>query len=172
VTSTLGIIVNRNLILGALLSALNPIAAIGSDRGPPVVEVDKRDEAALLQAVQPEMLVGTWYSFIEGLASTQITMTDVLELGCKSPYTVVQKSVGKSYPDRAPSLDTGRTELEVGRFVTIKVKVHPRKCRNLTMSGFYQFSFMTTSPDYSFAAVVQYDENNRMSASYDLIKRD
>jgi len=117
------------------------------------------------------MLIGKWFSFKDGLAPIKITKTHIQEVGCKSPYTVVRKSVAKSYPDEIPSRETGKTGLEVGRFVTVKIHIKHKVCSGSYLGGFLQFSFMTTDPDFSFASIVEYDESDRPIAWYDLRKR-
>ncbi len=157
---------NQSTFYLLLLLILAPFECFSSDQGPAQIEADKRDERALLEDVHPKMLVGTWYSN-DGTAPIKITKTHLgySDLDCKTPYTVIQKGVGKSYPDK---IVTGRTNLEVGRYVTIKIQIPQNRC---FQAGFLQFSFMTTYPQYSFANVVQYDEKNRPIAWYDLLKR-
>lgn len=135
-----------------------------SDRSPMPIEVDTRPDDVLVKAAQNEMLVGKWFSFKEGLLPIIISKTHIsFHPGCKTTYSIVQSSVGKTHPDNH------FPPLEIGRFVTVKMKLSTEKC--MADIGFIQFSFMTTDPDYSFATVVEYNTHNQPMAWYDLRKQ-
>ena len=135
-----------------------------ADVGPTPVEVDTRNDDALLKAVQTEMLIGKWFSFKEGLLPIIISKTHIsFDPSCKTAYSIVQSSVGNTYPDNH------FPPLKEGRYVTVKIKLSPKKCMGNTL-GFIQISFMTTVPNYSFAAIVEYDTDNKPIAWYDLRK--
>lgn len=154
----------------ALFFSLAPLKCIASDYGPTPVEADTRSDGALLRAVQGEMLIGSWYSFNEGMAPIVISKTHISWPGCKTRYSIVERSVGKSYPHKQSSFETGKTDAAAGRFVTVKLKLNRAECMGGNTLGYLQFSFLTTGTNYSFASVVQYDVGNRPNAWYDLQK--
>jgi len=134
------------------------------DRGPEPTEFDKRTDDVLMKTAPADMLPGKWFSFKEGLEPTIISKTHISWPGCETTYSIVQSSVGKTFPDNS------FPPLKIGRYVTVKLKISQKKCISDDTFGFIQFSFMTTDPEYSFAAVVQYDIHDRPNAWYDLRK--